>query len=201
MSFGFGVGDIILVSNGIAKFWTTVRDAPTEQADLKTSLEFLRQVVQTITDRASKIALNPTGPTAKSLEPRLSQCFKHLRNLDNIATKYMGHDTAYVSSRMRKRRLLLWGACKRDEFVQAINELGKIVLLLLSIAMFEGLQNNVPLALADSPASQSIRFIDALDRESVCSFRLCDTWEVCLYPPMQLLWYLWPLGIRGLLEI
>lgn len=182
MSFGFGVGDILVVSNGVLKFWTTVRDAPTEQEDLRKNLEFLRQVVERINERATTLGPKLSPPIARALGQQLSQCLKHLRILDDIVAKYMGDCTSYGGSgrKMQNRRVISWGAYKRDEFVEYLNNLGKVILLVVSYAMFEGLENKLPPAITATSDCQTIRLIDALDRESVCSLHLCDTWEACL---------------------
>ncbi|KAL0635228.1 hypothetical protein Q9L58_005874, partial [Maublancomyces gigas] len=166
MSFGFGVGDILVVSNGVLKFWTTVRDASTEQEDLRKNLEILRQVVERITERAGILRPKLSPPIAIALGQQLSQCSKHLRNLDNIVAKYMGDFSPRGPHRKRRHRVIAWGAFKRDEFVESLNNLGKVILLLVSYAMFEGLDNKLPLAVQDTSDCQTIRLIDALDRES-----------------------------------
>lgn len=178
MSFGFGVGDILVVSNGVLKFWTTVRDAPTEQEDLRKNLEILRQVVERITERAGILQPKLTPPIAIALGQQLSLCSKHLRKLDDIVAKYMGDFSPRGPLRKRSHRVITWGAFKRDEFVESLNNLGKVILLLVSYAMFEGLDNKLPLTVQDTSDCQTICLIDALDRKSVCSMRLCDTWEV-----------------------
>lgn len=183
MSFGFGVGDIVLVSNGAIKFWTTIHNAPTEQADLAKTLELLRELVQRITGSAGTLAPKLPPATARALEQHLSLCSKHLRNLDDIVAKYMGNSSSVggLESKIQRRRLYLWGMYKRDEFVQSLEELRKLVLLLLSYAMFERLENAVPVSPDNFSNCEPLRLIDALDRETVCSLSMCDTWEVS-YP-------------------
>lgn len=187
MSFGFSVGDIVLVSNGAIKFWTTINNAPTEQAELVITLEFLRPLVQRIIDCAVIVAPKLAPTTARALKQQLSLCSKHLQDLDHIVAKYMGNspsssDAGTESKKQNRRRLFMWGTYKRDEFVQSLDQLRKLVHLLLSYASFERLENAVP---NTAPGCQPLRLIDALNRETVCSISMCDTWEVC-YPPAYL---------------
>lgn len=177
MSFGVGVGDIVLVSNGAIKFWTTINNAPSEQADLAKALELLRGVVQRITDCGSTLAPKLGPATARVLQQQLSLCSKHLGNLDDIVIKYMGHSSdAAPDTKRQRRRLFLWGMYKRDEFVQSLEELRKVVVLLLSYVTFE---NTVPASPNSASNREPLHLIDALDRETVCSISMCDTWEVC----------------------
>lgn len=183
MSFGFGVGDIVLVSNGAIKFWSTINNARAEQDDLAKTLELLRELVQRITGCAHIIAPKLSPATTRVIEQQLLFCSRHLRNLDDIVAKYMGYRLSDDGSERKRqnRRLFMWGAYKRDEFVQSLDELRKLVLVLLSYAMFERLENAVPPSPNTSHGCEPLRLIDALDRETVCSIQLCDTWEVC-YP-------------------
>lgn len=178
MSFGVGVGDIVLVSNGAIKIWTTIREAPAEQKRLALKLELLRQSVQSIAILAPK--LQP--PITSFIEQQLSQCSEYLRDLDEVVTKYMGNCSPYAGSDGRRQhflRKLWWGAKKRDALVQSLNELENLVVLLLSYAKLERLENAVPPSPNTPAGCEPLRLIDALDREAVCSISLCDTWEVC----------------------
>ncbi|KAL0630921.1 hypothetical protein Q9L58_010224 [Maublancomyces gigas] len=176
MSFGFGFSDIVLVSNGAIKFWTTIHNAPTEQAELAKTHRLLQEVVQRITDYGSVLAPKLSPTTAIALEQQLSLCAKHLHSLEQIATKYMGHSLTApgLQSKSQRHRLARWGLYKRDEFVQSLEELRKVVVLLLSYAMFE---NTLLASLGTPPDCEPLRLMDALNRETVCSISMCDTWE------------------------
>lgn len=177
MSFGFGFSDIVLVSNGAIKFWTTIHNAPTEQAELAKTHRLLQEVVQRITDYGSVLAPKLSPTTAIALEQQLSLCAKHLHSLEQIATKYMGHSLTApgLQSKSQRHRLARWGLYKRDEFVQSLEDLRKVVVLLLSYAMFE---NTLLASLGTPPDCEPLRLMDALNRETVCSISMCDTWEV-----------------------
>lgn len=178
MSFGVGFGDIVLVSNGAIKIWTTIREAPAEQKRLTLKLELLRQSVHSIATLAP--GLRP--PITTFIEQQLSQCSEYLRDLDEIVTKYMGNCSPYQGSDGKRYRLLRqvwWGAKKRDALVQSLNELESLVVLLMSYAKLERLENAIPVTPNTAPGCEPLRLTDALDREAVCSISLCDTWEVC----------------------
>lgn len=178
MSFGVGLGDIVLVSNGAIKVWSTIREAPAEQKRLGLKLELLRQSVQSIVILSPKLP----PPITKVIAQHLSQCAEHLRELDEIVTKYMGNCSPFaVSNGQRKGllRKLWWGAKKRDAVVQSLNELESLVVLLLAYAKHERFENTVALYPTISTSCEPLRLIDALNRETVCSIAMCDTWEVC----------------------
>lgn len=86
-----------------------------------------------------------------------------------------GSLSAGAELKTRGRRLFKWGMYKRDEFVQTLEELRKLVVPLLTYAMFE---NTLPGALGTAANCEPLRLIDALNREIVCSISMCDTWEV-----------------------
>lgn len=177
MSFGVGVGDIVLVSNGAIKVWTTIREAPAEQKRLALKLELLRQSVQSIVIHSPKLP----PPITKVIAQQLSQCSEYLQDLDDIVAKYMGDGSPYKGSNSRRQgflRKLWWGAKKRDAVVQSLNELESLVILLLSYTEHERLANTVALSPTVSTSCEPLRLIDALDRETVCSISMCDTWEV-----------------------
>lgn len=175
MSFGVGLGDIVLVSNGAIKVWTTIREAPAEQKRLALKLELLRESVQSI------IILSPQLPPriTKVIAQQLAQCSEHLRDLDEIVTKYMGNCLPCDGSNRTRQgflRKLWWGANKRDAVVQSLNELESLVVLLVGYVKIE---NAGVLPPTISAACEPLRLIDALNRETVCSIDMCNTWEVC----------------------
>lgn len=179
MSFGFGVGDIVLVVNGGLKFWTTIRDASTEQAELAATLQLLREIVQTLTDNGSLRPPKLSPAKARVLAQYLLRCSKNLQDLDQTAAKYMGDSSSVGGSNsegQNKLRLYRWGLYKRDEFVQSLEGLRKLVLL---AATYGQLEYFVPPSPNSSHGCEPLRLIDALDRETVCSIPMCNTWEVC----------------------
>lgn len=178
MSFGIGIGDIALVSNGAIKIWTTIREAPAEKTRLALKLELLRQSVQSIVILSPKLP----PPITQVVAAQLAQCTENLRDLDEIVTKYMANPSPYQgsnSSRQGFLRKLWWGAKKRDAVVQSLNELESVVVLLLSFVKLQQVENTVTISPTISSACEPLRLIDALNRETVCSIEMCDTWEVC----------------------
>lgn len=45
MSFGFGIGDIVLVSGAVANLFTVIHDPPEDQQSLMVEVEMLRQLI------------------------------------------------------------------------------------------------------------------------------------------------------------
>lgn len=177
MSFGFGAGDLVLVSHGAIRFWTTVHNARTEQAELAKIHRLLGGFVQRITDCGH--VLGPKlATTSITLEQQLSLCVNLLRNLDEIAIKYMGYSppASDLEIKTQRRRLFLWGMYKRDEFVESLEKLRQVVVLLLTYVTFE---ITAPASFSNSSSNrETLWLIDALNRETVCSISMCDTWEV-----------------------
>lgn len=191
MSFGFGVGDIILVSRAFAKVYITVREAPAEQQSLVLELELLRAMVAGIANSTGQIqigAVNTTPGLPVSLtnspgNQQLSRCLELLKNLDNIAAIYMRNyppDKSLNGKKRSRSRRLKWGLYKKKEFVELLVDLRNLTILLSSYASIKQIENEIPPSSAVRLVNWQtpIQLIDALDRPLVFPFERCDTWEV-----------------------
>lgn len=180
MSFGFGIGDILIVSTTLHRVYKTIRDAPEEQDTFCLDLETFRQLVLSIsvdlTPGSSPQNVNSAG------QQQLLRCLKLLEDLDEIAAMYMGtglsHQTTVVKKRSRTRDAR-WALYKREKFVELLDDLRGRLELLKSLQQLGNSIKSQTITLPnfDSP----VRLIDALDRVQTCSFHQCDTWEVCHY--------------------
>lgn len=192
MSFGFGVGDIILVSRAFAKVYITVREAPAEQQSLVLELELLRAMVGGIANSTGQFQICADNTSSGSPTPiancpgnqQLSRCLQLLNNLDEIAAIYMGTCPSERDLNRKKgsrSRRIRWGLYKKNEFVQLLGDLRNLTILLTSYASIKQIETEAPLASAVGFVNWQtpIQLIDALDRPLVFPFERCDTWEVC----------------------
>lgn len=191
MSFGFGVGDIILVSRAFATVYTAVREAPAEQQSLVLQLELLRAMVEGIAKSTSQLQIctantTPGLPGSVANSPgnkQFSRCLELLNNLDSIAAIYMGNHPSSQGLDAKKgsrSRRLKWGLYKRKEFVELLVDLRNLIILLTSYASIKQIENEIPPPSAAGFINWQtpIQLIDALDRPLVFPFERCDTWEV-----------------------
>lgn len=184
MSFGFSIGDIVLVSGAVAGLYNTIKNAPEEQQSLMIEVELLRQLTAKIA--ADRTLLSPL-PIAGSSSPgdliqtsttqQLRRCFELLQNLDNIASQYIANTPSFqtpAGKRKSRSRVFRWGLYKRKEFVGLLGDLRNMISLLHMLQ-----QNGNPNP--EHPILDSVTYIeftDALDRPWVCTFEHCNTYAV-----------------------
>lgn len=188
MSFGFGIGDMVVVSRALVKLYTAIHDAPIEQQTLLLEVEILRHLVGQIAAQ-TPTTLSPPATVYSSLGSQLSmttaparqlsRCLELLQCLDAIALDYMGNTSSDQTAEKGKKsrsRLFRWGLYKRKEFVQLLGDLRNVTDLLQSLQQIGNI-GPVPAVVFQNGATH-VELIDALDRMRVCSFDMCDTWEV-----------------------
>lgn len=186
MSFGFGIGDIVLASGAVFNLYTAIHNALDEQQSLMIEVEMLRQLIGQMAADTTLVSPLPIGGAA-SLGPliqtaptrQLSRCLQLLQNIDSIATRYIGDGASLGTSDGRRKsrsRVLRWGLYKRTEFLGLLGDLRNMIDLLHTLQQSA---NRSPAPPIQSPGSASyIELTDALDRPWVCSFEHCNTYEV-----------------------
>lgn len=126
MSFGFGVGDIILISQLSYKLYSTItsgrRDASRELKELedvlfglRCALDHLRHVAKEISEAASATAASDSHglEMQQSLDQMVQNCAMTLEDLDSATKKYRegtkesedGVDAVHVNPGQRRMRL------------------------------------------------------------------------------------------------
>lgn len=185
MSFGFGIGDIVLVSGAAVNLYTAIRDAPVDQQSLMIEVEMMRQLLLQITIGptpvsplaiAGSAAQGPQSPSAAAAQ--FSRCFQLLQNLDTIAAKYIGNSLSLqspVTGKKARSRVFRWGLYKRREFAGLLGDLRNMIHLLY---MLQQNGNQAPAQMGSPSSVSHIELTDALDRSWVCSFEHCSTYEV-----------------------
>lgn len=188
MSFGFGVGDIILVTGALVRLYTAIHDAPVEQQSLMLEVEILRQLVgQIAAQNPTAFSVHaevcrPLGSELSMTTPpmrQLSRCIELLQSLDAIALSYIGYTSStelVMEGKKSRFKALRWGLYKRKEFVGLLGDLRNVTDLLQSLQQIGNLSPQPPVQLQTGVSH--VELIDALDRMRVCSLELCDTWEV-----------------------
>lgn len=184
MSFGFGVGDIVLVSGALFNLYTAISNAPDEQQALMIQVEILRQLIAEIAADSTLVSplaiagcATQGAPPTTAAAQQLARCFQLLHNLDTIATKYIGNSELQypVASKIARHRVFRWGLYKRKEFVGLLADLQNMINLLHTLQQ----RGDPAPAQIGSPGSVSyVELTDALDRPWVCSFDHCNTYEV-----------------------
>lgn len=185
MSFGFGIGDIILVSGAVVNLYTTIKNAPDEQQSLMIEVEILRQLIVQIAANSnftSPLAIagcDTQGPQPPTVAvQQLSRCFQLLHDIDTIATRYIGNSSSLhfpVAGKKARPRVFRWGLYKRKEFVGLLGDLRNMINLL---HMLQQNGNQVPAQTRFPDSVSYVELTDALDRPWVCSFEHCKTYEV-----------------------
>lgn len=184
MSFGVGIGDIVLVSGAVVGLYNTIKNAPEEQQNLLIEVELLRQLTAEIaTDRTLVSPIEgPSSAVALIQTPasqQLRRCFQLLQNLDEIASKYITNESFLQTPNAGKRResrVFRWGLYKRKEFVGLLGDLRNMIFLLHTLQQNGSRGPEQPIRGPDSVSY--VTLTDALDRQLVCSFEHCNTYEV-----------------------
>lgn len=128
MSFGFGISDILLLSRSLAKMYTTIHNAPTDQQTVQLDLETLRELVSCLAKQHATAPL-----TQSTAADQVLRCFKLLQDLHEIVNVYIGRGSIAQTRLQRsagRLRVLRWGLYKRTEFMKILEDLrGRVALL------------------------------------------------------------------------
>lgn len=122
MSFGVGVGDIIIVCRMAFQLVSSIRAAPEELESLATELQTLKHCVKAISDRVASTHLPDT--IARSTGQQLSQCHNYLQTLEETTTRYTKRCMDKGGSRPFTR--LRWGVYKREKCLELMRELRRL---------------------------------------------------------------------------
>lgn len=134
MSFGVGLGDIVLVSKFGFGLFTAFKNTKSDQTDLALDLESFRILVDVIDKRIAGSQLSPE--IAASARRQYARCVKFLDLGDETTTKYIKAGQATGDSRRSARDLVRnakWAMYKKNQFVQLLDDLNKLTQFLDSL--------------------------------------------------------------------
>ncbi|KAI5819695.1 hypothetical protein BZA77DRAFT_384929 [Pyronema omphalodes] len=204
MSFGFGIGDFLAVSTLAVRAYNSFQDRTGSKADYQ-SLKMMRQSVGiTLAQAQNNLKFDPEcfpASLSNTINNHLDSCFRALKAFDDMTQKYEEMLSPAVGARKKMKHFCLklkWNTTKsgaREFFNDIAKHIDAIQLLLdhsnmqitsrldkrtevMSEALIRMEKNSVPPSLVTwNPDYSPIKFMDALERNFVFDYTLCDTWD------------------------
>ncbi|KAI5819688.1 hypothetical protein BZA77DRAFT_384922 [Pyronema omphalodes] len=204
MSFGYGVGDFLAITTLAVRAFNSLQESTGSKADYQ-SLKMMRQSVGiTLVQAQNNLNLNPgcfQASLFNAINNHLGSCFQALSAFDDMTQKYDGMLSPDVGPWFQIKQVRLkweWNTMKlgaRECFNDISQHANSIQVLLalsniqitsridervgkMSEALIRIEKNSVAQSLVPwNPDYPPIKFMDALERNFVFDYTVCDTWD------------------------